>query len=106
MIRAEFFTFPTGVPAGFCVGGHSGFGEEGCDIVCAAVSSAAYMAANTLTDVVGAKAEIRVENGLMSVRISRKEADACGVVLNGFRLHIEALRGQYPQNIQIVNTEV
>lgn len=106
MIRAEFFTFQNGEPAGFCISGHSGAGFEGGDIVCSAVSSAAYMAVNTLTDVLKADAEIQVEDGLMAVRISSRDISVCGAVLKGFRLHIESLYEQYPKNIRIINTEV
>ena len=43
---------------GFLIKDHSGYEEEGYDIVCASVSSAAYLTANTLTEIVGAKADI------------------------------------------------
>lgn len=36
---------------GFEISGHSDFAEEGSDIVCAAISSAAYMTANTVTEI-------------------------------------------------------
>ena len=37
---------------GFDISGHAMFAESGSDIVCASVSSAAYMAANTVTAVI------------------------------------------------------
>ena len=46
MIRAVFFEGENG--RGFEISGHAG-GSAGRDIVCAAVSSAVYMAANTVT---------------------------------------------------------
>ena len=52
MIKAEFHT-ASGMINGFVVSGHSGYSGSGSDIVCAAVSSAVLMAANTLTDVMG-----------------------------------------------------
>ena len=55
MIQVEFSVHDH-APVGFCISGHAGAGSAGRDIVCAAVSSAAYMAANTLTDVIGAGA--------------------------------------------------
>ena len=49
---------------GFLIKDHSGYDEEGYDIVCASVSSAAYLTANTLTEIVGAKADVKVREAL------------------------------------------
>ncbi|XOQ44422.1 MAG: Ribosomal-processing cysteine protease Prp [Clostridium sp.] len=106
MICAEFFTFPDGKDAGFRISGHSGAGEEGNDIVCAAVSSAAYMTANTITDIAGIHASVSVKDGYMDCKIAPEDAKACSILLKGLRLHLSALRQQYPQNIQIIDTEV
>lgn len=104
MIRAEFFAEPGYGLTGFRVSGHNG--EAGRDIVCAAVSSAAYLTANTITDVIGADASVSAEDGLMSVRVPRKEAERCRAVLEGFRLHITGLAEEYPQKITVIQTEV
>ncbi|QAT49675.1 ribosomal-processing cysteine protease Prp [Caproiciproducens sp. NJN-50] len=106
MIRAEFFTFSDGESAGFRVSGHSGAGEAGYDIVCAAVSSAAYLVANAITDVAGIKASVHVKDGDMDCKIAPEDAEACAVLLKGLRFHLMALSRQYPQNIQIIDTEV
>lgn len=106
MIRAEFFTFPGGEQAGFRIRGHSDAGAAGTDIVCAAVSSAAYLTANTVTDVIGAKAEVRAEDGFLECRILPRDAEACAPALKGLRLHLSALGQQYPETIDIIDTEV
>ena len=106
MIHVEFFTFPDGGSAGFRISGHSGAGAKGYDIVCAAVSSAAYLTANTITDVIGVKARVSVEDGSMNFKIAPQDAEACRPLLEGLRLHLKALCGQYPKNIQINDTEV
>lgn len=105
MIRAEFLR-KNGALVGFRISGHSDVSEAGTDIVCAAVSSAAYLTANTVTDVIGISAEVVVEDGVMFFRVPEKDAAACGVLFKGFRLHMAALRGQYPQNIKLTDTEV
>ena len=51
MISVAFLTPPEGGVLGFSMEGHAEYGEAGEDIVCAAVSSAAYLVVNTLTDV-------------------------------------------------------
>ena len=52
MTKYKFLTDEKGI-YGFIIKGHSGYGEQGGDIVCAAVSSAAYMVINTITDIFG-----------------------------------------------------
>ncbi|MBW7573475.1 ribosomal-processing cysteine protease Prp [Caproiciproducens faecalis] len=104
MICAEFFTRPDGSLLGFSLSGHNG--EAGRDIICAAVSSAAYMTANTITEIVRANAQITVEDGYMLVRISLNEAKDCRSILAGFKLHMLELEEQYPQNINVSYTEV
>ena len=105
MIHAEFFR-KAGEPAGFRISGHSGASEAGTDIVCAAVSSAAYLVANTITDVMNVQAEVSAAEGLMTFRVPEQHAVACGSLLRGFRLHLLALQQQYPENITLIDTEV
>ena len=88
--------------AGFEINGHSGAGEKGHDIVCAAISSAAYMAANTITEVIGAKAQISTADGAMKLLLASGAEEECRVTLEGFMLHIKQLRKQRPKNIKII----
>ncbi len=86
---------------GFEISGHAMFAESGRDVVCAAVSSAAYMAANTITDVIGADAV--AEAGEASMRVELKQPDEqAETVLKGLELHLTELSKQYPQNIKII----
>ena len=64
MIKVTFFK-KQGNFTGFEISGHSGFAEEGSDIVCSAVSSVAYMVANTLTEVSKVKADIVLDDGYL-----------------------------------------
>ena len=98
MIRVRFQT-ADGHLIGFSLSGHAGAGEYGQDIVCAAVSSAAYMTANTITEIVGAAADITVDDGRMELTVTDR-IEACQNILNGFRLHIQALSEEYPTRIQ------
>ena len=106
MIKAKFF-HSNGVPTGFDLSGHAGYGISGEDIVCASVSSAAYMVAHTITEIMGAEADITVdENGAMSLKVSADDANRTKDILLGFRLHISELSKQYPKNVTITTTEV
>ena len=104
MIRVRFHTANDAL-IGFTLDGHAGAGVSGQDIVCAAVSSAAYMTANTVLEIIGATADVSVRDGYMSVRLTDKISD-CQDILSGFRLHLEALQDQYPNRVHLMNTEV
>lgn len=105
MICAEFFK-KGGKLVGFSISGHSGAACSGRDIVCAAVSSAAYLTANTVTDVIGVKAGVSAGGGRMELTVPDSGADKCAVTLKGFRLHMEGLRKQYPEYLHVHDTEV
>lgn len=94
MITVEFFE----KKKGFVISGHSGYSEEGSDIICASVSSAVYMVANTLAEVVGADIDVKINDGFMEVRIPQfsRETD---ILVEGLRLHITQLSQQYPQYV-------
>ena len=108
MITVGILTVASGELVGFSVTDHAGYGEAGSDIVCAAVSSAAYLVANTITDILHLNATIRVdeENADMLLRVEQKDAIRCRDLLAGFKLHIVALEEQYPENIQVSYLEV
>lgn len=86
---------------GFCISGHSGFGNSGSDIVCAAVSSAAYMAANTVTDVLLLSAKERVKDAYLSFFLKKEDAKKASDVLNGFYLHVKSLSEDYDGYITV-----
>lgn len=89
--------------ASFEISGHSGSSEHGSDIVCAAASSAAFMTANTITEVLGVEAEIDVEDGYMFFKFSGSKAAAD--IVKGLKLHFNELSVQYPKFVK-VTTEV
>ena len=100
MVRFKFIR-SGGVNIGFVSSGHAGYAESGQDIVCAAVSSAAYMAANTITDIYRAKAEVEVKDGYMSLLLS--EADVSSTeLLSGLEAHIRMLAKDYPSGIKVI----
>ena len=59
MITVQFYS-QAGLLTGFSLDGHAGRGEEGEDLLCASVSSAAYMTANTITDVMRIQTHVEV----------------------------------------------
>ncbi len=107
MICVSFLTASSGEIVGFSIDGHAGYGEAGTDIVCAAVSSAAYMTVNTVTDVLRVGAQVLAENdGCLSLRVTKGEAVQCRNLFAGFKLHMLGLEEQYPENIRVNYLEV
>lgn len=80
---------------GFCISGHSGYAQSGSDIVCAAVSSAAYMTANTVTDIMLLPAKICEKSAYLSFFLDKESAQKASDVLNGFYLHVKSLSCDY-----------
>lgn len=91
---------------GFEIKGHS---SSDCDdvegkIVCSAVSSAAYMTANTITEIIGDKCDVAVDDALMRVKVIAPTEKTIAV-LEGLKLHLTELSKQYSKRIRIY-TEV
>ena len=104
MTTALFFR-QEGRLCGFSLRGHTDdSGTQQARLVCAAVSSAAYLAANTLTDVLKADADVSVEDGVMTLRLARPDEGA-EAILEGLRLHLSQLEEQYPTYL-VTKTEV
>ncbi|MBE6902335.1 MAG: ribosomal-processing cysteine protease Prp [Ruminococcaceae bacterium] len=73
MLKAVFYKQGDGF-SGFSVSGHAGYGTEGNDIVCAAITSAVELTCNTITEFFGAAASVEVlEN---EVRLTLKDDSA------------------------------
>lgn len=102
MIKVKFYLSDSFI-SGFEISGHSGSADAGEDIICASVSSAVYMTANTVTDVLFLEPDIQVEDGFMSLRLTDKSSDA-QTILKGLRLHLESLAGDYPKNIKVTTS--
>ncbi len=100
MIKVTFFKAENLVK-GFEVSGHSGSAEKGKDIICAFVSSACLMTANTITEVIGLDADSEVSDGYLRF-IIKNSADSAQDILNGLKLHLSELEKDYPDNIKIM----
>ena len=100
MTTAKFFLRENEIQ-GFEISGHSGYAPHGEDIVCSAVSSAAIMAANTITEQTDAKADVRMKDGYLYLMLSVQN-DTAAAVLSGLRAHLTDISKQYPQYIKII----
>ena len=103
MIKIEFFSGVNGL-CGFEATGHAYKGESGEDVLCAFVSSACLMTANTVTDVLmlDADAQSDSDGGYLKLMIM-EDATPAQDVLNGLKLHLTELQKDYPKNIKVIN---
>lgn len=105
MIRITF-TEKDSLLTGFECKGHSDYAKDGDDdILCAFVSSACLMTANTVTEVIGLKAQASSVNGYLRLEIEESPEKARDI-LQGLLLHLKELDKEYPGNIKVTISEV
>ena len=108
MTRIDFFN-ADGRITGFCCSGHSGYAEAGADIICAAVSTAVTFAADTITEVLGERAKVKVNEP--DARITLKlpavceEEEAVQAILTGMMLTLSHWRDDYPDYIEVMEVQ-
>ena len=107
MVCVRFLNDPEGACHGFLMEGHAEQGDAGQDIVCAAISSAAYLTVNTLTEVFHiTPLSLRVSEGEMYFRAEPKDVSQCRDMLLGLKLHLQNLEEQYPQALRVTYLEI
>ena len=96
---------------GFDSQGHSGYAEEGADIVCAAISSTIGLVIATINDVLGlaAAVKIRENDAFISLRLpgslGQTAESTCQALLTGLMLYFTELHDAYPENIEVLEEE-
>ena len=94
---------------GFDSAGHSGYAEEGSDIVCAAVSTAVKLAECTINDVLGEHAKTRVNEEEARITLTLpatcESEEAVQAVLSGMMLTLCSLRDDYPDYIEVLEVQ-
>ena len=105
MTKVEIFNHD-GRINGFSVSGHSGYAQEGSDIVCAAVSSTVQFAECTINDVLGNHVNVKTNPDEPRVTLTLPavcdDEDTVQAVLTGFTLTMCALRDDYPDYIEVM----
>ena len=91
---------------GFSISGHSGYAEEGSDIVCAAISAVTAMVEATVNEVCGAKAKVRVKEADARITLTLPtvcdEEESVQAILAGMMLYLCNLRDDYPENLEVL----
>ena len=93
---------------GFDAQGHSGYGEQGEDIVCAAVTSAVRLVEATVNDVMGLCAAVKVneKDASISLRLpgglAQTAESTCQNLLTGLMVYLAELHDEYPDHIEVL----
>ena len=95
------FLFSDETVISFELSGHSGAGEEGTDIVCSAISSAVYMAANTIIEIMKLTPKTVVRDGYLKGQMNLEDARKSKVITDGLYLHLSELQSQYHNNLKL-----
>ena len=86
--------------------GHSGYAQEGQDIVCSAVSTLMETLANGLIEVVKAQVEVKVDETIPHLSVTLTEADKekckyAQVLMNSTLLGIKGVAQEFSKFIKI-----
>ncbi len=80
--------------SGYLIKGHSGFSEEGSDIVCSGISVASQMALVGLTEILKKDVDCVMKDGLLSVDV-KGDLEDCQVILKSMELTLEDIAKNY-----------
>ena len=96
---------------GFDAKGHSGYAEEGEDIVCAAITSTVRLVECILNDVMGLCASVKVheKTATISLRLpgslGETAESTCQTLLTGMMVYLSELHNEYPDHIEVLEAE-
>ena len=86
----------------FQIKGHSGYADEGSDIVCSAISVASQMTLVGLEEVLKVSIEKKVEDGFMLVKILDKFEDkSVQTLLKSLELTLKDIAHQYSKFVKL-----
>ena len=110
MTTVEFYTQGSRI-CGFECRGHTGFAEEGADILCSAVTSAVRLVECAVNEVMGIGAPVRVNGKDASILLRipdglNSEAETlCQTVLSALMTYLAELHVEHPNNIEVIDTD-
>jgi len=90
--------------------GHSGYAEEGQDIICSAVSATAYTAAGALQELAGLKNCYREKEGYMLITLSQEmeaqQKAIAEIILETSVIGFKQIELSYGKYVLVVEEEV
>lgn len=88
---------------GFEISGHTGYAEEGSDIVCSAVSSMSQMVVVGIKDVLKLNAFVEISDGYLKLKLSQNDVgnECAEVLLKAFEKSLKEIVKEYGNYVKM-----
>ena len=94
----------------FVVQGHSGYAEEGSDIVCSAISAIAFTAVGAIEELIGLKGFFKQRDGFMACKLnmdlSPELRHDANVIMATAEIGFKQIAYAYPDYVKVKDEEV
>ena len=107
MIKVEIFR-KNGSIVGYKASGHSGYSEQGSDIICSAISTSLQMTLIGIQEVLKLKVDFKINDGFLDVdlkNISLDKLTQTNILTETMAIFLKELTKQYPKYIRLVEKE-
>ena len=107
MTKVEIFR-KNGNIIGYKASGHSGYSEQGSDIICSAISTSLQMTLIGIQKVLKLKVDFKINDGFLDVdlkNISQDKLTQTNILTEAMAIFLKELTKQYPKYIRLVEKE-
>jgi ribosomal protein L21 len=107
MTKVEIFR-KNGSIVGYKASGHSGYSEQGSDIICSAISTSLQMTLAGIQEVLKLEPKFKINDGFLDVDlkdISQNKFTEINILTESMALFLKELAKQYPKYIRLVEKE-
>ena len=107
MTKVEIFR-KNGNIIGYKASGHSGYSEQGSDIICSAISTSLQMTLIGIQEVLKLKVDFKINDGFLDVdlkNISLDKLTQTNILTEVMAIFLKELTKQYPKYIRLVEKE-
>lgn len=107
MTKVEIFR-KNGNIIGYKASGHSGYSEQGSDIICSAISTSLQMTLIGIQEILKLKVDFKINDGFLDVdlkNISQNKLTQTNILTEAMAMFLKELTKQYPKYIRLVEKE-
>ena len=107
MTKVEIFR-KNGNIIGYKASGHSGYSEQGSDIICSAISTSLQMTLIGIQEILKLKVDFKINDGFLDVDLKNIGLDKLtqtNILTEAMAIFLKELTKQYPKYIRLVEKE-
>ena len=110
MTTVTFFSEGSRI-TGFSVEGHSGFADQGEDVLCAAITSAVRLTECAVNDILGLEASVKVREKDASISLKlpgglgQTNESTCQTLLTALMVYFAELHEEYPDHLIVFDND-